>query len=61
MAAPVTVWHGRDDRFVPFAHGEWLAANVAGARPQFPPEHGHLSIVIESYGQVLDDLMAEDR
>ncbi len=55
---PVTVWQGAQDRFVPFSHGEWLAANVAGARSGLRPAEGHLSIVLGCYGEVLDDLLA---
>jgi pimeloyl-ACP methyl ester carboxylesterase len=58
IVRPVTIWQGRRDRFVPFAHGEWLAGHVAGARPRLLAEHGHLSIVIGSYGRVLDELIA---
>lgn len=58
ISRPVTIWQGQSDRFVPFAHGEWLAGHVAGARPQLLADHGHLSIVIGSYGRVLDDLIA---
>jgi pimeloyl-ACP methyl ester carboxylesterase len=58
IVAPVTIWQGQSDRFVPFAHGEWLAGHVAGARPQLLADHGHLSIVIGSYDSVLDDLIA---
>ena len=57
IATPVTIWQGRQDRFVPFAHGEWLAAHVAGARAELLDEHGHLSIGIASYGRVLDGLL----
>jgi pimeloyl-ACP methyl ester carboxylesterase len=58
IVPPVTIWQGESDRFVPFAHGEWLAGHVAGARPRLLADHGHLSIVIGSYGRVLDDLIA---
>jgi pimeloyl-ACP methyl ester carboxylesterase len=58
IVRPVTIWQGQHDRFVPFAHGEWLAGHVAEARPQLLAEHGHLSILISSYDRVLDDLIA---
>jgi pimeloyl-ACP methyl ester carboxylesterase len=57
IEVPVTIWQGGEDRFVPFAHGEWLAANVSGARARLLPAEGHLSIVLGSYGAVLDDLL----
>jgi pimeloyl-ACP methyl ester carboxylesterase len=44
--------------FVPFSHGEWLAAHVAGARPRLRLEHVHLSLAIGAYGEILDDLLA---
>ncbi|HXR14502.1 MAG TPA: alpha/beta hydrolase [Solirubrobacteraceae bacterium] len=55
---PVTVWQGSEDRFVPFAHGHWLAAHVAGARARLLDGEGHLSILLGSYGPLLDDLLA---
>ena len=55
---PVTIWQGEQDRFVPPAHGEWLAGHVAGARRRVRADHGHLSLVADSYGEVLDDLIA---
>ena len=58
VARPVAIWQGREDRFVPFAHGEWLARHVAGARAQLREGEGHLSIAIGSYGAILDDLLA---
>jgi pimeloyl-ACP methyl ester carboxylesterase len=58
MSRPVTIWQGGEDRFVPYSHGEWLAANVAGAKGELHPEHGHLSLGVDSYGEILDDLLA---
>jgi pimeloyl-ACP methyl ester carboxylesterase len=58
IEVPLFVWQGDDDRFVPFAHGEWLAEHVAGARPRLLRGEGHLSIVLGAYGRVLDELVA---
>jgi pimeloyl-ACP methyl ester carboxylesterase len=58
ITRPVAIWQGEQDRFVPFAHGEWLAGHVSGARPQLRPREGHLSLVIGAYGELLDDLIA---
>jgi pimeloyl-ACP methyl ester carboxylesterase len=58
IQVPVAVWQGDEDLMVPFAHGRWLAANVAGARPHLLPGQGHLSIAAGSFDRVLDDLLA---
>jgi pimeloyl-ACP methyl ester carboxylesterase len=55
---PVAVWQGSEDRFVPFAHGRWLAANVPGAQARLLDGEGHLSILLGAYGRLLDDLVA---
>jgi pimeloyl-ACP methyl ester carboxylesterase len=54
---PVTIWHGQQDRFVPFSHGQWLVEHVSGARARLFPGHGHLSLTVGAYGDVLDDLL----
>jgi pimeloyl-ACP methyl ester carboxylesterase len=58
IAVPVTVWQGAQDRMVPFAHGRWLAANVAGAKARLLDDEGHLSLILGSFPAILDDLMA---
>jgi pimeloyl-ACP methyl ester carboxylesterase len=58
IEVPVTIWQGRQDRFVPSAHGEWLAANVAGATGRLLDDHGHLSLALAHFGAILDELVA---
>jgi pimeloyl-ACP methyl ester carboxylesterase len=55
---PCAIWQGPHDRMVPFAHGEWLASHVGRAEPRLRAEHGHLSLAVGSFGEVLDDLLA---
>jgi pimeloyl-ACP methyl ester carboxylesterase len=61
ITTPVSIWQGRHDLMVPFAHGEWLAAAIPSARPHLRPDHGHLSLAVGSIGEVLDDLLAAKR
>ena len=55
--APVAVWQGDQDQMVPFAHGQWLAANIRGARAHLMPGEGHLSMTVSAFDQILDDLL----
>ncbi len=55
--APVAVWQGDQDRMVPFAHGQWLAANILGARVHLMPGDGHLSMTVSAFDRILDDLL----
>jgi pimeloyl-ACP methyl ester carboxylesterase len=57
VRARVDVWHGRDDRTVPPAHGEWLVRNLPNARLTLLPNEGHNSMV-NHYGAILDRLLA---
>ena len=45
ITVPVAVWQGRQDAMVPYAHGEWLVANVPGAEAHLFDDEGHLSLV----------------
>jgi len=55
--APVAVWQGDQDRMVPFAHGQWLAANIRAARVHLMPGDGHLSMTVSAFDRILDDLL----
>lgn len=57
IEVPVSIWHGGADKFVPMAHGEWLAERVPDARVHLLPEEGHVTLSIGRYGDVLDELL----
>ena len=57
IRVPVSVWQGRQDAMVPYAHGEWLARNVPGARARLFDSEGHISLVMR-FGEILDELVA---
>ena len=44
VRVPVRVWHGAHDRFIPVAHGRWLAAAIPGAETEISEADGHLSL-----------------
>jgi pimeloyl-ACP methyl ester carboxylesterase len=56
-ATPVAIWQGDQDRMVPASHGAWLAANIPLARARMRPGEGHLTLMINRVGEILDDLM----
>jgi pimeloyl-ACP methyl ester carboxylesterase len=57
IRGPVHVWQGAHDRMVPFAHGEWLADHVGGGCGHLHAEHGHLSLVVDSFPAIVDSLL----
>ena len=52
IAVPVLLWHGRQDRFVPATHGEWLAARIPGVDARLSDEDGHITLAVTRVGDV---------
>ena len=52
ISIPVKVWHGQEDRLMPFAHGRWLAETIPGAHAELRDDDGHLTVVAERIGDV---------
>jgi pimeloyl-ACP methyl ester carboxylesterase len=41
---PVLLWHGEQDKFVPFAHGVWLAERIPAVDARLTSDDGHLTL-----------------
>jgi pimeloyl-ACP methyl ester carboxylesterase len=52
IEVPVLLWQGAEDRFVPFAHGEWLAARIPGVDARLSETDGHLTLLVQRLGEV---------
>jgi pimeloyl-ACP methyl ester carboxylesterase len=57
IATPVLLHHGRHDRFVPFAHGEWLAGQIPGVDARLSDDDGHLTLTANHLDAVHDWLL----
>lgn len=57
ISTPVQVWHGTQDQFVPFQHGQWLAQQVPGAEPHLSTQDGHLTLAIDRVPEIHEWLL----
>lgn len=55
---PVLLLHGDDDRFVPVAHGRWLAARIPGVDARITADDGHLTLLVRRMHEVNDWLLS---
>lgn len=53
----VLLLHGRQDRFVPFTHGEWLARAIPGVEARLTDDDGHLTLTTHHLDEVHDWLL----
>jgi pimeloyl-ACP methyl ester carboxylesterase len=44
ITTPIVLWQGLEDRFVPPAHGEWLARQIPNVEAHLSPDDGHLTL-----------------
>ncbi|GAC1485342.1 MAG: alpha/beta hydrolase [Candidatus Dormibacteria bacterium] len=58
IRVPLTLWHGRQDRFVPFSHGEWLARTIPGVEAHLSDDDGHLTLTVNRLPSIHDWLLA---
>jgi pimeloyl-ACP methyl ester carboxylesterase len=44
ITTPLLLRHGRQDQFVPFGHGQWLARHIPGVEAKLTDDDGHLTL-----------------
>jgi pimeloyl-ACP methyl ester carboxylesterase len=52
ISVPVLLMHGRQDQFVPFGHGQWLAAHIPGVEARLLDHDGHLTLLTNRVPEV---------
>jgi pimeloyl-ACP methyl ester carboxylesterase len=52
ISIPVLLLHGRQDKFVPCSHGEWLAKRIPGVETRLLDDDGHLTLLAHRVPEV---------
>jgi pimeloyl-ACP methyl ester carboxylesterase len=58
IAAPVLLWHGEHDRFVPPAHARWLVDQIPGVDARISADDGHVTLTARRIPEVHGWLLA---
>lgn len=60
IRVPVLLYHGSEDRSVPFGHGQWLAVHLPQdqVQPHLLQGEGHMSIFLRRMDEMLDEVLA---
>jgi len=58
ISTPVLLLHGDDDRFVPVAHGRWLAERIPRVETRIDPSDGHLTLLERRMREVNEWLLS---
>jgi pimeloyl-ACP methyl ester carboxylesterase len=53
ISKPVLIWHGTEDRMVPYSHAEWLVSHIPGAVLKRADGEGHLSVASEAVPDIV--------
>lgn len=52
IQVPVLLLHGKQDNFVPYAHGVWLSSQIPGVDSRILPDDGHISLFVNRISEV---------
>jgi pimeloyl-ACP methyl ester carboxylesterase len=58
ISRPTLLLHGDDDRFVPIAHGRWLAERIPSVEARIGAGDGHLTLVERRMREVNEWLLS---
>ena len=56
ITVPVAVWFGNEDLMVPPTHGQWLARSLPTATSNHYPDDGHISLLLNHFDELSDDI-----
>lgn len=59
VKVPVLIYHGSEDKMVPYAHGEWLAEHLPQEKvgKHLMQGEGHISIFLGQVDSIIDEIL----